>query len=207
MPTTRHASAGILADQNAAKREEIVALLTRAYWMEMETVMSYLANSAHLDGIRAEEIAEALAADVTEELGHAKAFAGRIKDLYGTPPGSMDFTPEQTYLQPLEDPTDVATVIKGVIEAEAGAIEHYTRIIEACDGVDWATQDMVIEILRDEENHLRTFERYLSRVRVGRLTRRSRASAMRRLARRRRRAPHGEAGGAGTANCGGAISR
>jgi len=98
---------------------------------------------------------------VTEELGHAKAFAGRIKDLYGTPPGSMDFVAEQSYLQPLEDSTDVATVIKGVIEAEAGAIEHYTRIIEACDGVDWATQDMVIEILRDEENHLRTFERYL----------------------------------------------
>jgi bacterioferritin len=161
MPTTRHVSAGILADENTAKREEIVALLTRAYWMEIETVMSYLAQSAHLDGIRAADIAEALAADVTEELGHAKAFAGRIKDLYGTPPGSMDFTPEQSYLQPLDDPTDVATVLKGVIEAEAGAVEHYTRIIEACDGVDWATQDMVIEILRDEENHLRTFERYL----------------------------------------------
>jgi len=130
--------------------------------MEMETVMSYLAQSAYLDGIRAEEIAEALAKDVDEELGHARAFATRIKDLYGTPPGSMDFTAEQTYLQPLDDPTDVATVIKGVIEAEAGAIEHYTRIIEACDGVDWATQDMVIDILRDEENHLRTFERYLA---------------------------------------------
>jgi len=162
MPTTRHASAGILADTNAAKREEIVALLTKAYWMEMETVISYLSNSAHLDGIRAEEIAGALAADVTEELGHATLFAKRIKDLYGTPPGSMDFTPEQTYLQPPEDATDVVTVIKGVIEAEAGAIEHYTRIIEACDGVDWATQDMVIAILRDEENHMRTFERYLS---------------------------------------------
>ena len=162
MPTTRHASAGILADANAAKREEIVALLTRAYWMEMETVMNYLANSAHLDGIRAEEIAEALAADVDEELGHAKQFAGRIKDLYGTPPGSLHLTAEQTYLQPPDDPTDVVAVIKGVIEAEAGAIDHYTRIIEACDGVDWATQDMVIEILRDEENHLRTFERYLA---------------------------------------------
>ena len=107
MPTTRHASAGILADANSAKREEIVALLTKAYWMEMETVMSYLANSAHLDGVRAEEIAEALANDVTEELGHAKLFAGRIKDLYGTPPGSMDFAAEQSYLQPPEDPTDV----------------------------------------------------------------------------------------------------
>jgi bacterioferritin len=52
-------------------------------------------------------------------------------------------------------------VIKGVIEAEAGAIAHYTRIIEVCDGTDWATQDMVIEILRDEEGHLRQFERYL----------------------------------------------
>ncbi|RKQ86554.1 bacterioferritin [Solirubrobacter pauli] len=162
MPTTRHASAGILSDANAAKREEIVQLLTKAYWMEMETVISYLSNSSNLDGVRAEEIAENLANDVTEELGHAKLFAERIKDLYGTPPGSMDFTPEQTYLQTHEDGTDVVSVIKGVIEAEAGAIEHYTRIIEACDGVDWATQDMVIDILRDEENHLRTFERYLS---------------------------------------------
>ena len=161
MPTTRHASAGILADQNAAKREEIVGLLTRAYWMEMETVMSYLAQSAYLDGIRAEEIAEALDADVEEELGHARKFAGRIKDLYGTPPGTFDMVHEQASLQP-GDPTDVESVIRGVIEAEAGAIEHYNRIIEACDGVDWATQDMVIDILRDEENHLRTFERYLA---------------------------------------------
>src|SRR4051794_32331497 len=162
MPTTRHASAGILSDANADKREEIVALLTKAYWMEIETVMSYLSNSAHLDGVRAQEIANALAADVTEELGHATLFAGRIKDLYGTPPGSMEFVAEQSYLQPPEDPRDVSTVIRGVIEAEAGAIEHYTRIIEACDGVDWATQDMVTTILSDEENHLRTFERYLS---------------------------------------------
>jgi bacterioferritin len=161
VPTTHHAAAGILSDANADTREEIVDLLTRAYWMEIETVMNYLSLSEHLDGIRAEEVAKALGADVTEELGHARQFASRIKDLYGTPPGSMDFSAEQSYLQPPEDATDVAAVIRGVIEAEAGAIEHYTRIIEATDGVDWATQDMVIAILQDEENHMRTFERYL----------------------------------------------
>ena len=155
-----NAHAGILAAANEAKRTEIVELLTRAYWMEMETVMSYVANAANLDGIRAEEVAESLAADVTEELGHARQFADRIKELYGTPPGSLDFSAEQANLQP-GDPTDVVSVIRGVIEAEAGAIAHYTRVIEACDGVDWVTQDMVIDILRDEESHMRSFERYL----------------------------------------------
>jgi bacterioferritin len=155
-----NANAGILAAANEAKRSEIIELLTRAYWMEMETVMSYVANAANLDGIRAEEVAESLAADVNEELGHARQFAERIKELYGTPPGSLDFTAEQANLQPGE-PTDVVSVIRGVIEAEAGAITHYTRIIEACDGVDWVTQDMVIDILRDEEGHMRSFERYL----------------------------------------------
>lgn len=160
MATRQKVGAGILADENAVRREAIVELLTRAYWMEMETVMSYLANAAHLDGIRAEEIAKALSSDVDEELGHARAFAQRIKELYGTPPGSMEFSAEQTYLQPPQDATDVLAVIDGVIEAESGAIDHYTRIIEACDGVDWATQDMVIGILRDEEGHMRAFERY-----------------------------------------------
>jgi bacterioferritin len=35
-------------------------------------------------------------------------------------------------------------------------------VIDVCDGVDRATQDMVIEILRDEEGHMRESERYLS---------------------------------------------
>ncbi|WP_051471431.1 ferritin-like domain-containing protein [Patulibacter minatonensis] len=162
MTITHHASAGILSDQNAAKREEIVELLTTAYWMEIETVTNYLQQSVNLDGIRAKEIAADLGQDVGEELGHAKQFAERIKDLYGTVPGSSDFPKDfDSGLQPLDDATDVATVIKGVIAAEAGAISHYTRIIEATDGVDWATQDMVIAILRDEEGHMRTYERYL----------------------------------------------
>lgn len=162
MATTKHVSAGILSEAQAGKRAEIVELLHRAYWMEMETVMNYLALSEHLDGVRAKEIASALAGDVTDELDHARTFAQRIKELYGTPPGSTDFTAEQAGLQPPADPTDVVPVIQGVIDAEAGAIEHYTRIIEACDGVDWATQDTVIAILRDEEGHMRQFERFMA---------------------------------------------
>jgi bacterioferritin len=152
---------GILAESNAAKREEIVQMLARAYWMEIETVMSYMANSVNPDGVRAQEIKESLAEDIQEELGHAQRFAERIKELWGVVPGSQEFEPEQSYLQPPEHQTDVVHVIRGVIEAEAGAIDHYNRIIEASEGVDPVTQDMVTEILHDEEGHRRLFEGFL----------------------------------------------
>jgi bacterioferritin len=155
------ASAGILADENRDKREQIIELLQKAYWMEIETVMSYIANSVNPDGVRAQEIIEALKEDIQEELGHAQQFADRIKELYGVVPGSLEFAAEQDYLQPPEHQTDIVHVIKGVIAAEEGAIEHYTRIIEETDDVDPVTQDMVIAILHDEQGHKRLFEGFL----------------------------------------------
>ena len=157
----RSSSEGILSDDRAEQREELIGMLKKAYFMELETVMSYVANSVNPDGVRAQEIRESLAEDVQEELGHAQEFANRIKELYGTVPGSLEFTPEQSYLQPPEQATDIVHVIKGVIEAETGAIEHYNRIIEFTDGLDFVTQDMVIQILHDEEGHRRLFEGYL----------------------------------------------
>jgi bacterioferritin len=151
----------ILAPDNAKQRDKIVQLLTKAYWMEMETVMNYITNSVNPDGVRAQEISESLAADVTAELGHAQAFAQRIKELYGVVPGSLDFKAEQKFLQPPDKQTDIIHIIKGVIKAETGAIEHYNTIIEETDGVDYATQDMVIGILRDEQGHRRLFEGFL----------------------------------------------
>jgi len=123
--------------------------------------MSYLANSINPDGVRAQEIIESLEEDVQEELGHARRFGERIKELYGVVPGSMEFRAEQSYLQPPEHQTDIVHVVKGVIEAETGAIEHYNALVEMTDQVDPVTQDMVIEILHDEERHRRLFEGYL----------------------------------------------
>ena len=152
---------GILSDDRRDDREQLIEMLTTAYWMEIETVMSYIANSINPDGVRAQEIIESLEEDIQEELGHARQFGERIKELYGVVPGSLDFSAEQSYLQPPEEQTDIVHVIKGVIEAESGAIEHYNQIIEFCEGRDPVTQDMVIAILRDEEGHRRLFEGFL----------------------------------------------
>src|SRR2546430_16933458 len=84
-------SAGILSPDHADKRNELIELLETAYWMEIESVMSYLANSINPDGVRAQEIVEHLQEDIQDELGHAQRFGNRIKELYGFVPGSLHF--------------------------------------------------------------------------------------------------------------------
>jgi bacterioferritin len=161
MATTVTRSAGILDQDRESKRDEILELLKTAYWMEIETVMNYIACSTNPDGLRAQEVIESLREDVAEELGHAQQFAARIKELYGVVPGSEQFSAEQSYLQPPTEQTDLLHIVRGVIRAETGAIEHYEHIIEVTDGVDPVTQDMVIAILRDEQQHRRLFEGFL----------------------------------------------
>ena len=82
--------------------------------------------------------------------------------LEGRVPGSLDLERHQEMLQPPEDSTDVISVIRGVISAEESAISQYEKIIGMTDGVDFVTQDMVIEILSDEQEHRRQFVGFLT---------------------------------------------
>lgn len=141
---------------------DVLKALIKAYWMEIETVQNYIANSVNLDGVRAEEIKSSLSADVAEELAHAQNFARRIKELDGKVPGSMEFSAEQAALQPPADSTDVVSVIKGVIAAEESAMEHYRGLIKLAESIDdYVTADMVTTVLADEEGHRRQFIGFL----------------------------------------------
>lgn len=142
--------------------QEIITELTAAYWMEMETLQNYMANANNLDGVRAEEIKKALLQDVTVELAHAQRLARRMRVLGGSVPGSMQFKASQKSLQPPQQSTDVVSVIKGVIEAEDCAINQYRKIIKLCEGFDYPTQDLCVELLGEEEDHKREFLSFLS---------------------------------------------
>jgi len=139
----------------------VLKTLTKAYEMELETATNYLAQSINLDGVRAEEIKKAMAADIQAEIGHAQMVGNRIKQLGGTVPGSLKIHFNQELLQPTADPTDVVSVIKGVIAAEVEAIKTYNTIIKLCEGTDYVTQDICIKTLTDEEQHLSLFNGFL----------------------------------------------
>jgi bacterioferritin len=150
-----------LLEDRLMSNKEIIEALVQAIGMELETVHNYLANSVNLDGVRAEEIKKSLAADITAELGHAQQLANRVRVLGGTVPGSFGFKPSQKSLQPPAVSTDVVSVIKGVLEAEESAIQHYKRIIGLCEGKDYVTQDLCVTLLGDEEEHRREFAGFL----------------------------------------------
>src|ERR687888_1890149 len=99
-----------------ATKDQVLAMLVKAYNMEVETVVNYLANSLDLEGVRAEFIKQALATDIQEELGHAQQLGARIKQLGGSIPGSLNLRMSQQSLQPPADSTDVVAVIRGVLQ-------------------------------------------------------------------------------------------
>mgnify|MGYP002625701959 FL=1 len=102
--------------------------LKKSFEMELETVGNYLAASVNPDGVIAEEIKEALAKDVSEELGHAQLLARRIKQLGGLTPCSDGLQFGESALAEGKA-TDVESVVRGAIADEVAAIEQYRRII------------------------------------------------------------------------------
>jgi bacterioferritin len=143
---------------------DIIRLLTRAYWMEIETVTSYIAASVGHDGGRALAVRAALTEGVEEEVEHARALGRRIQELqHGDVPGAEPLDSDAEYPQspPAARPTDVATMIEAIVATETSAIRHYQRIMRATADLDADTNALALGILRDEQRHLRLFESYL----------------------------------------------
>lgn len=147
---------------------DIVQTLKLAYADEIETVANYIALSTALDGVKAQEVKEALAEDVDEELGHARQLAQRLKEIGEIPPGSLALDFQQRSLQPPSDTTNVRAVVEGVLDAEEKAVQTYRSLIEASQrGNDPVTKDLAIKILADEEKHRSLFRGYLKELEAG----------------------------------------
>ena len=148
-----------MAKAESDDNDRLVELLQEARNDELETVINYQANAIALSGVEAQEIADSLAEDVGEELGHAEEIGERISVLGGEPRGSYEIEMSQESLQPPEEATDQLSVVEGVIEAESDAVSTYQELVEAAEEAsDPVTEDLATELLADEEEHLAKFE-------------------------------------------------
>lgn len=152
---------GSLSTELEDERLAIVELLTRAYWMEIDTVMNYIAASMSEEGARGLAVRAALKDGVEEEVGHARALGRRIQELHGLVPGVGALAGDEEHPQPFGRQADVATMIEAVVATETSAVRHYMRIMRATAQIDEDTNALALAILRDEQRHLRLFQGYL----------------------------------------------
>ena len=161
MATDTSVRRGILSEERRAEREQLIEMLTRAYWMEIETVMSYIANSINPDGKRAQEIIESLEEDIQEELGHARvASASASSSSMGWCRARAASRPSRATCSP-RGADRHRSCDQG---RDRGRVERSTTTTRSSSSARAATpvtQDMVIEILADEEGHRRLFEGFL----------------------------------------------
>ena len=132
------------------KASQIVVELQISYATEIETIQTYLANATDLEGARAEAIKELFDEQVQTALGHARRLAKRINALAGRVPRSLELLRVNKDLPPPIDTSDVDSALIDAIKSEDAAITQYERIIRLCDGHDFVTLDLVIELLVDQ---------------------------------------------------------
>ena len=138
----------------AKASEQLIAGLNEALSEELTALIQYLWHHIQGRGIESAAVSEIFKATSMTEMNHAYKLAERI-DLLGGVPGTAGARPPKTG-------GDVRQMIQDDLAAEYGAIETYKRLIELADDEDDdVTEQMLIQILADEEEHANQWETVL----------------------------------------------
>jgi bacterioferritin len=136
---------------------ELDEVLREAHAAEWETAYNYQVLADVLRTVDGAVVAEEFEADVSEEISHAQELAQRLRVRGEDPEFFVDqgrFGSQDQYSG--LSGRDVKECLEAAIEAEETAIETYERLVElAGDEGDYATEDLAIELLDDEQAHRR----------------------------------------------------
>jgi len=144
----------LVKDLNKAYSDEWLAFYL--YWYMAQTV----------SGRAYEDMAEMLNKIAKDELEHAQELADLITKLGDVPvanPMDLEKNANSPYLMPPKNTADINRIIRVVTEAEAGAIEVYSKLAKKTQGKDHVTHQLITHILSEEVSHEEMFENLLER--------------------------------------------
>ena len=150
-----------------ANLKEVVKDLNTAYSDEWLAHYQYWITARWIRGIDADTLIPVLDEQSLDELGHAKRLAERIMQLGGTPvmhPSQLLEKCGCGYKSPPTDPTNLRQVIKDVLEAEACAIDFYSKMTEKYRATDLVTHELFEDLLKDEVSDEEQWERFLAKL-------------------------------------------
>jgi bacterioferritin len=136
-----------------AKIEDVIADLNKAYADEWLAHYQYWLTALWIRGMDADTLRDTLTQQSADELMHAQRLGNRIIQLGGTPvmnPNKLLEASGCGYKEPPTDAANLKQVIEIVLEAEACAIETYSKLSEKYRTTDVVTHEIFEELLEDE---------------------------------------------------------
>lgn len=137
--------------------DKIVERLNALLADELTAISQYMVHSEMCANWSYAILHKAVEKRAVDEMKHAEKLIGRILFLEGKPIVST--------LNQMSIGADVETQLKNDHAAEAGAIQKYNDSIQLAAQVgDHGTRDMLVSILKDEENHIDWLEAQLDQI-------------------------------------------
>jgi bacterioferritin len=146
--------------------KELVNDLNRAYADEWLAFYLYWYMAQTVSGRAYEDMSEFLSKIAKDEMEHATELADLIVKLGGVPianPMDLEKGANAPYQMPPKNTADINRIIRIVTEAEASAIDVYTKIAKKTLGKDHVTYQLVTHILSEEVTHEEMFENLAER--------------------------------------------
>lgn len=141
----------------------IVSLLKVLYAEEIQAWYQYYIVEKFMTGTDRTSIAKLFETNADDELNdHADKLLKRISELGGdiseiSALNSLSSIAKCSYIAP-ELPYNTIKLLEDNIIAEECAIKHYIELADITNNIDYTTHCMAVEILSDEEEHLRDLQ-------------------------------------------------
>lgn len=158
-----------LVVQSRLDMTRLLSLLYKAIAQELLAAQQYLSNYGLMIGRERNAINEFFRVTATDEWGHhAFLLQERIAQLGGNSscyanPRNWDSVAESAFVE-VSFPYDVEVCLGNAIANELIAINTYQEIYDYVKDDDLVTADMVTEIMKDEQEHLKALQDFLNDI-------------------------------------------
>jgi bacterioferritin len=158
-----HMADGAVTSANRADVERIVDVLNQALATELVCVLRYKNHYYMATGLDSAGVAAEFLQHAAEEQGHADSICARIVQLQGKPNLNPEGLAMRSHSQ-YEEGETLEAMLKEDLVAERIAIESYSEIIRWLGDDDPTTRQLMIDILRVEEEHAEDLGSLLGRL-------------------------------------------
>lgn len=137
--------------------QKVLTTLNSLLADELTAINQYMVHAEMCDNWGYDKLHETIQKRAIEEMKHAEKLICRVLFLEGTPTVSD--------LRKIHIGADVPKMFANDHDAESGAIKAYNSAILVCgDAQDYATREILEDILQDEDKHIDDIEAVQDRI-------------------------------------------